>query len=80
MTGAHQGIGASGRRGLWAAADPAAQGGEFYGPRRRFDTGYPARVESSDRSHRVADQARLWAVSEQLTGVSYRITAPSALT
>jgi NAD(P)-dependent dehydrogenase (short-subunit alcohol dehydrogenase family) len=65
---------------LRAATDPAAQGGEFYGPRRRFDTGCPARVESSARSRRVADQARLWAVSEQLTGVSYRITAPSALT
>jgi hypothetical protein len=27
----------------------------------------------------VADQARLWAVSEQLTGVSYGIEAPPAL-
>jgi NAD(P)-dependent dehydrogenase (short-subunit alcohol dehydrogenase family) len=64
---------------LRAAADPSARGGEFYGPRRRFDTGYPARVESSARSHNVADQARLWEVSEQLTGVSYRIKAPPTL-
>jgi NAD(P)-dependent dehydrogenase (short-subunit alcohol dehydrogenase family) len=55
---------------LRAATDPAVRGGDFYGPRRRFDTGYPARVESSARSRDVADQARLWAVSEQLTGVA----------
>ena len=56
---------------LRAAVDPSARGGEFYGPRRKFDTGYPARVQSSTRSLDVADQARLWEVSEQLTGVSY---------
>jgi hypothetical protein len=64
---------------LRAAADPSARGGEFYGPRRRFDTGYPARVESSARSHEVADQARLWEVSERLTGVCYDIKAPPTL-
>lgn len=61
---------------LRAATDPSAQGGEYYGPRRyglrrRFHTGYPAVVDSSARSHDEADQARLWQVSEQLTGVSY---------
>src|SRR5215472_2578102 len=61
---------------LRAATDPAAQGGEYFGPRRyglrrRFYTGYPAVVESSARSHDEAAQARLWKVSEQLTGVSY---------
>jgi NAD(P)-dependent dehydrogenase (short-subunit alcohol dehydrogenase family) len=63
---------------LRAAADPDAQGGEFYGPRRRFDTGYPDRVESSARSRAVADQARLWDVSERLTGVAYRVPAAPA--
>jgi NAD(P)-dependent dehydrogenase (short-subunit alcohol dehydrogenase family) len=58
---------------LRAATDPAARGGDFYGPRRRFDTGYPARVESSARSHDAADQARLWAESEHLTGVAYAV-------
>jgi NAD(P)-dependent dehydrogenase (short-subunit alcohol dehydrogenase family) len=58
---------------LRAATDPGVRGGDFYGPRRRFDTGYPARVESSARSRDVADQARLWAVSEQLTGVAYAV-------
>jgi NAD(P)-dependent dehydrogenase (short-subunit alcohol dehydrogenase family) len=61
---------------LRAATDPSAQGAEYYGPRsygmrRRFLTGYPAVVNSGARSHDKADQARLWQVSEQLTGVSY---------
>ncbi|SRR5581483_4700382 len=61
---------------LRAATDPAASGGAYYGPRRyglrrRFYTGYPAVVESSARSRDEADQARLWQVSEQLTGVAY---------
>ena len=64
---------------LRAAVDPSARGGEFYGPHRRFDTGYPAQVESSARSRDAADQARLWEVSEQLTGVCYDIKAPPAL-
>ena len=61
---------------LRAATDPSVQGGEYLGPRRyglrrRFYTGYPAVVDSSARSHDQADQARLWQVSEQLTGVGY---------
>jgi NAD(P)-dependent dehydrogenase (short-subunit alcohol dehydrogenase family) len=61
---------------LRAATDPAARGGEYYGPHRhglgrRFYTGYPAVVDSSARSHDEADQARLWQLSEQLTAVSY---------
>jgi NAD(P)-dependent dehydrogenase (short-subunit alcohol dehydrogenase family) len=64
---------------LRAATDPSVSGGEFYGPRRRFDTGYPARRQSSARSRDAADQARLWQVSEQLTGVRYRIRTSPAL-
>jgi NAD(P)-dependent dehydrogenase (short-subunit alcohol dehydrogenase family) len=61
---------------LRAATDPSAHGGEYFGPRRyglrrRFYTGYPAVVESSPQSHNQADQARLWQISEDLTGVSY---------
>ena len=61
---------------LRAATDPAARGGEYFGPRRhglrrRFLTGYPAVADSSARSHDEADQARLWQLSVQLTGVSY---------
>ena len=56
---------------LRAATDRSAEGGEYYGPHRRHDTGYPVPVESSPRSRDVADQARLWQVSQALTGVSY---------
>jgi NAD(P)-dependent dehydrogenase (short-subunit alcohol dehydrogenase family) len=61
---------------LRAATDPSARGGEYFGPRRRglggrFLTGYPAVVESSDRSRQQADQVRLWEVSQQLTDVRY---------
>jgi NAD(P)-dependent dehydrogenase (short-subunit alcohol dehydrogenase family) len=66
-----QSVGKGALPALRAATDPAAVGGEFYGPWRRFDTGYPARVKSSPRSYSAADQARLWEVSEQLTGVAY---------
>lgn len=69
---------------LRAAVDPSARGGDYFGPRRyglrrRFYTGYPAAVESSERSHDVADQARLWEISEQLTGVRYPLRASPAL-
>jgi NAD(P)-dependent dehydrogenase (short-subunit alcohol dehydrogenase family) len=61
---------------LRAATDPSARGGQYYGPRRpglrrRFLTGYPAVVESNARSHDEACQARLWQLSQQLTGVGY---------
>jgi len=63
---------------LRAATDPAAAGGEYYGPpgRQQF-TGHPVRVESSAQSHDEADAARLWAISEELTGVSYGALAHS---
>jgi NAD(P)-dependent dehydrogenase (short-subunit alcohol dehydrogenase family) len=63
---------------LRAAVDPSARGGDYYGPAGPFQyTGYPTRVESSPRSHDAAARRRLWDVSEQLTGVSYRIPQPS---
>jgi NAD(P)-dependent dehydrogenase (short-subunit alcohol dehydrogenase family) len=60
---------------LRAAVDPAAHGGDCYGPSGRFHTGYPIRVETSPGSHDLAAQLKLWEVSEQLTGVSYSFTA-----
>jgi len=57
---------------LRAALDPAARGGEYYGPGSFFEyRGRPIRVESSPASHDPEVQRRLWEVSEQLTGVSY---------
>ena len=58
-----------------AATDPAARGGEYYGPSRPSGTGYPVAVDSSPGSHDTVAQHRLWEVSEQLTGVSFRIPA-----
>jgi NAD(P)-dependent dehydrogenase (short-subunit alcohol dehydrogenase family) len=59
---------------LRAATDPAVRGGEYYGPDgwKEF-TGQPVRVRSSAASHDPATQARLWAVSERLTGVTYNL-------
>jgi len=55
-----------------AATDPEAGGGDYYGPPGRAQfTGYPARVESSARSHDAAVARRLWQESERLTGVVY---------
>jgi NAD(P)-dependent dehydrogenase (short-subunit alcohol dehydrogenase family) len=57
---------------LRAATDPAARGGQYYGPAGWHEyTGPPVLVRSSDRSHDEAAARRLWDVSEQLTGVRY---------
>jgi NAD(P)-dependent dehydrogenase (short-subunit alcohol dehydrogenase family) len=59
---------------LRAATDPAARGGEYYGPSGRKEyRGDPVRVESSARSHDTADGQRLWEISERLTGVTYSL-------
>ncbi len=59
---------------LRAAADPAARGGEYYGPKSRGELrGYPRLVTASDRARDVAAQQRLWGESERLTGVSYPV-------
>jgi NAD(P)-dependent dehydrogenase (short-subunit alcohol dehydrogenase family) len=63
---------------LRAALDPAAQGGEYYGPGGWFQyTGPPVRVESSPASHDRAAQDRLWQLSEELSGVTYTFARPS---
>jgi NAD(P)-dependent dehydrogenase (short-subunit alcohol dehydrogenase family) len=65
---------------LRAATDPAVRGGEYYGPGGRGQlTGHPVRVSSNARSHDTAAQRRLWAVSEELTGVSYPLGAATRL-
>jgi NAD(P)-dependent dehydrogenase (short-subunit alcohol dehydrogenase family) len=61
-----------------AAVDPEVRGGEYYGPPGRAQfTGYPTRVESTDRSHDAAAQRRLWRESERLTGVTYPVGEPA---
>jgi len=57
---------------LRAATDPAAAGGEYFGPAGLAQVkGYPVRVSSTARSRDQAAQQRLWAESERLTGVTY---------
>jgi NAD(P)-dependent dehydrogenase (short-subunit alcohol dehydrogenase family) len=59
---------------LRAATDPEAIGGTYYGPDGLFQlTGYPVVVTSSVRSHNREAQRRLWAESEQLTGITYPV-------
>lgn len=57
---------------LRAATDPGVTGGQYYGPGGLGEArGHPVVVASSDQSHDAALQARLWAVSEALTGVHF---------
>jgi NAD(P)-dependent dehydrogenase (short-subunit alcohol dehydrogenase family) len=59
---------------LRAATDPAVVGGQYFGPDGFAQTrGYPKVVGSSRKSHDVDRQRRLWAVSEELTGVVYPV-------
>jgi NAD(P)-dependent dehydrogenase (short-subunit alcohol dehydrogenase family) len=61
---------------LRAATDPAAGGGQYFGPDRLLETrGHPIVVRSSRRSQSRALQARLWELSEDLTGISAPIRA-----
>ena len=59
---------------LRAATDPAVVGGQYFGPDGFAQTrGYPKVVASSRKSHDIDLQRRLWAVSEELTGVVYPV-------
>jgi NAD(P)-dependent dehydrogenase (short-subunit alcohol dehydrogenase family) len=57
---------------LRAATDPGVLGAEYYGPAGPGGLrGYPKLVPSSDQSHDLDLQRRLWSVSEELTGVVF---------
>ena len=59
---------------LRAATDPAVLGGQYYGPGGRGEVrGHPRLVTSSPESYDLTIQQRLWAVSEELTGVTFPI-------
>jgi NAD(P)-dependent dehydrogenase (short-subunit alcohol dehydrogenase family) len=59
---------------LRAATDPAASGGEYYGPGGRGEyTGYPHLVSTSAQARDTVAQQRLWRESERLTGVVYPV-------
>jgi NAD(P)-dependent dehydrogenase (short-subunit alcohol dehydrogenase family) len=57
---------------LYAATSPEARGGAYYGPDGFGGlTGGPADARAPRRALNDADAARLWAVSEDLTGAAY---------
>jgi len=57
---------------LRAAVDPAASGGQYYGPDGPGETrGYPIVVRSNRASHNEADARQLWNISEKLTGIKF---------
>lgn len=59
---------------LRAATDPAAAGGEFYGPDGLFEMrGSPVLVRSSDRANDTDLQRRVWTASEAVTGVTFPV-------
>jgi hypothetical protein len=59
---------------LRAASDPKVAGGQYYGPGGFLGTrGYPKLARSSRQSHDTAIQRRLWAVSEELIGVTFPV-------
>jgi NAD(P)-dependent dehydrogenase (short-subunit alcohol dehydrogenase family) len=59
---------------LRAATDPAAIGGQYYGPDGFGEfRGYPVLVESNERSHDEELQRGLWDASEALTGVTFPV-------
>ena len=57
---------------IYAAAGPDVKGGDYFGPDGFMENaGHPTRVKSNARSHDREVAARLWEISESLTGVRY---------
>jgi NAD(P)-dependent dehydrogenase (short-subunit alcohol dehydrogenase family) len=62
---------------LYAATAPDVQGGRFYGPSGfRELRGGPTEVHAIAAAHDPGIGRRLWAVSEQLTGITYPLPVP----
>lgn len=56
---------------LRAATDPDVQGGDYFGPKGMSGTrGYPVRVDCAKAAKDPAQGAKLWTLSEELTGQS----------
>jgi NAD(P)-dependent dehydrogenase (short-subunit alcohol dehydrogenase family) len=55
---------------LYAATAPDVQGGAFYGP-RWLSRGYPKQAKPPKAANNIETAARLWDISEKLTGVVY---------
>jgi len=58
---------------LYGATAPDVQSGEFFGPGGFMEQrGAPTRVKAAKKAYNTDDARRLWAVSEELTGVTYQ--------
>jgi NAD(P)-dependent dehydrogenase (short-subunit alcohol dehydrogenase family) len=63
---------------LYAATMPGVQGGEFICPDGFYEIrGNPTRTRASRNARDEDDARRLWEVSEELTGVTYKFGAPA---
>jgi NAD(P)-dependent dehydrogenase (short-subunit alcohol dehydrogenase family) len=61
---------------IYAAVDPAARSGRFYGPGGFAELrGYPAEVQPVAAARNEETARRLWEISEQLTGVTWNLQA-----
>jgi NAD(P)-dependent dehydrogenase (short-subunit alcohol dehydrogenase family) len=61
---------------LYAATDPNAQSGQFFGPDRMGESrGYPTLVQPVGTAKHPETAARLWQLSEELTGVHFALPA-----
>ncbi|HUA10607.1 MAG TPA: oxidoreductase [Solirubrobacteraceae bacterium] len=61
---------------LFAATAPGVNSGDYYGPDGVGEfRGHPRRVGASGAARNEQDAARLWALSEELTGVSFAVPA-----
>ena len=59
---------------LYAAVEPAAQSGKFYGPDGRGENrGYPTEVQPIAPARNEDTARRLWTLSEELTGVVWKL-------
>jgi len=56
---------------LYAGTAPGVHGGEFYTPGAFHLRGYPRRARVIGRAYNEPDAARLWDISQDLTGIEY---------
>jgi hypothetical protein len=63
---------------LYAAVAPSAESGKLYGPDGFGEMrGYPIEVEAVESARNEATARRLWDVSEELTGVRWKLAGTS---
>ena len=64
---------------IYAATSPAAQAGAYYGPTGFMEiTGAPGVAQAKPQARDTAAAARLWTISEDLTGVRFPALAEAA--